>query len=83
MADAGAGPICRRCNLLCGNGRLVEAAGHFCPVPACTRQGTAWPEGEASLARELGKLHGFRRWCEASLLELRVANPGGRGGAPL
>ena len=81
-ADAGAGPTCRRCNLLCGNGRLVEAAGQFCPVPACARLGAAWPEGEASLARELWKVHGFRRWCETSLIELRVANPDGRGGAP-
>ena len=51
-----------------------------------------WPEGEASLARELGKLHGFRRWCETPLVELRAAHtaresdpslvPGPGGGSP-
>ena len=51
-----------------------------------------WPEGEASLARELGKLHGFRRWCETPPVEVRAAHiapvsdpspvPGPGGGSP-
>jgi hypothetical protein len=64
--DAAAGPTCSRCNLVRGNGRSVESAGKVCPVMACRRMGLPWPEGEASLASELGKLHGFRRWCETS-----------------
>ena len=47
---------------------------------ACTRHGAPWPEGEASLARELGKLHGFRRWCEALRVELRPTQPLPEGG---
>ena len=47
----------------------------------------SWPalgrvRREASLARELGKLHGFRRWCEASLVEVRAARPRQDEGAP-
>ena len=36
------------------------------------RQGPSWPVGELSLAKEIGKLHGFRRWCEVSLVVLRA-----------
>ena len=77
--DTGSGPTRSRCNLVCGNGRVVEAAGQVCPVMACTRQGAPWPEGEASLARELGKLHGFRRWCETPLIEVRSAGAWAEG----
>ena len=70
-----AGPTCSRCNLVRGNGRSVESAGKVCPVMACKRLVLLWPEGEASLASELGKLHGFRRWCETSLIEMREARP--------
>ena len=50
---------------------------------ACTRMGLPWPEGEASLASELGKLHGFRRWCETPLIEMRVARPAAGGEPPI
>ena len=78
----GAGPTCSRCDLVCSIGRSVEAAGQACPVMACTRHGAAWPEGESSLAKELGKLHGFRRWCEAPSVVMRPINPLQEGGPP-
>ena len=39
---------------------------------ACLKNGNPWPQGEASYASELGRLHGFRRWCETPLVELRA-----------
>ena len=36
------------------------------------KDGDPWPQGEASYANELGRLHGFRRWCETPLVELRA-----------
>ena len=70
---AEAGPTCSRCKLVRGNGRGIETAGKVCPVMACKKEGNPWPQGEVSLANELGKLHGFRRWCEIPLVELRAA----------
>ena len=70
-----AGPTCSRCKLLRANGRGVETAGRVCPVMACHRNGNPWPQGEASFANELGKVHGFRRWCEVPLVELRDGGP--------
>jgi hypothetical protein len=78
-ADTGAGPTCRRCKLVRGNGRAVETAGKICPVMACKKAGVHWPEGEASLSREMGKLHGFRRWCETPLIEVRSAGAAAEG----
>ena len=78
-ADTGAGPACRRCKLVRGNGRAVETAGKVCPVMACKKAGVHWPEGEASLAREMGKLHGFRRWCETPLVEVRSGGAAAEG----
>ena len=66
-----AGLTCSRCKLVRDNGRGVETAGKICPVMACQRNGNPWPQGEASYASELGRLHGFRRWCEIPLVELR------------
>ena len=66
------GPRCKRCCLVRSNGRGVETSGKFCPVPACAKRGLDWPEGEISLAIEIGKLHGFRRWCEPSAVVLRA-----------
>ena len=63
---AGNLPSCVRCGLQCSNGRHLAAKEQLCPVPACQRDGVAWPEGEASLRLEIGKLFGFRRWCEAA-----------------
>ena len=80
--DAAAGPTCSRCKLVRGNGRSVETAGKVCPVMACKRMGLPWPEGEASLAKEMGKLHGFRRWCETPLIEVRTARPAAEGSNP-
>ena len=59
---AGNLPSCVRCGLQCNNGRHLAAKEQLCPVPACQRDGVAWPEGEASLRLEIGKLFGFRRW---------------------
>ena len=72
-ADTTAGPTCTRCKLVRGNGRATGTAGRVCPVMACRRAGEHWPEGEASLAREMGKLYGFRRWCETPRIEVRTA----------
>ena len=63
---AGNLPSCVRCGLQCSDGRHLAAKEQLCPVPACQRDGVAWPEGEASLKLEIGKLFGFRRWCEAA-----------------
>ena len=71
-----------RCKLVRGNGRAVETAGKVCPVMACKKAGDPWPEGEASLAKELGKLHGFRRWCETPLIEVRTARAAAEGAIP-
>ena len=49
---------------------------------ACKRMGLPWPEWEASLAKEMGKLHGFRRWCETPLIEVRTARPAAEGSNP-
>ncbi len=57
-------PRCGRCGLICTNGRLCTAREQFCPVPRCTLAGQPWPEGEASMRREIGRLQGFRKWCE-------------------
>ena len=80
------GPTCRRCKLVRNNGRGVETAGKVCPVMACFKNGDPWPQGEASYASELGRVYGFRRWCEVPLVELRqdapadeMAAPAGRG----
>jgi hypothetical protein len=72
-ADTTVGPTCTRCKLVRGNGRSTETAGRVCPVMACRRAGEHWPEGEASLAKEMGKLYGFRRWCETPRIEVRTA----------
>ena len=64
-----------RCKLVRDNGRGVATAGKDCPVMACQRNGDPWPQGEASYASELGKVHGFRRWCEVPLVELREGGP--------
>ena len=80
--EAAAGPTCSRCKLVRGNGRAVETAGKVCPVMACKRGGLPWPEGEASLAREMGKLHGFRRWCETPLVEVRAVPAAAEGSIP-
>ena len=80
--EAAAGPMCTRCKLIRGNGRAVETAGKVCPVMACKRGGLPWPEGETSLAKEMGKLHGFRRWCETPLIEVRAARAAAEGANP-
>ena len=64
---------CTRCGLQCGNGRQLVASEQMCPVPACRRDGAAWPAGEASLRQDIGKLLGFRRWCEAANHVVKVA----------
>ena len=69
------GPTCSRCKLLRSNGRGTETAGRVCPVMACKINGEPWTHGEASYACELGKVHGFRRWCETPLVELRDGGP--------
>ena len=69
---AGNLPSCVRCGLQCSNGRHLAAKEQLCPVPACQRDGAAWPEGEASLRQEIGKLVGFRRWCETASQVVQV-----------
>ena len=76
--DPGA-PHCRRCGLVCLNGRQLAASEQHCPVFECQRNGEVWLQGEASLRNEMGRLHGFRRWCEASTVH--VAEEGQAGAA--
>ncbi len=57
-------PCCGRCGLICSNGRLGTAKDQLCPVPRCTLEGQPWRVGDASLRREIGRLHAFRKWCE-------------------
>jgi hypothetical protein len=76
------GPTCRRCKLVRNNGRGVETAGKVCPVMACFKNGDPWPQGEASYASELGRVYGFRRWCEIPLVELRQDAPADELAAP-
>ena len=77
-----AGPTCSRCKLVRNNGRGAETAGKVCPVMACQKNGDPWPQGEASYASELGKVYGFRRWCEIPLVELRDGGPADEMAAP-
>jgi hypothetical protein len=77
-----AGPTCSRCKLVRNNGRGAETAGKVCPVMACQKNGDPWPQGEASYASELGKVYGFRRWCEIPLVELRDGGPAEEMAAP-
>ena len=72
-------PTCSRCKLVCSNGRQLTPSEQHCPVPECTLNGEPWPAGERSLRTEMGRLHGFRRWCEASSVTVALAAAGGGG----
>ena len=54
---------CKRCGLGVLAQHRASAAQASCPVPRLTREGLAWPEGEASVRAVLGRVKAWRRWC--------------------
>jgi hypothetical protein len=54
----------------------AQASRSKCPVLQLTLAGQPWHEGEASMRAVLGRLRGYRRWCEHSAVaEASVAIP--------
>ena len=64
LQEQAAGFTCSRCGLQTTAQHVGQAGRSRCPVPSCSRDGQAWPEGEAGLRALLGRIRGHRRWCE-------------------
>jgi hypothetical protein len=55
---------CSRCGLHTTAQHSGQVGRSKCPVPRLLREGLAWPEGEVGLRSLLGRIRGYRRWCE-------------------
>ena len=64
---------CSRCGLQTTAQHGGQVSRSRCPVPKLLQAGRAWPEGEAGLRSLLGRIRGYRRWCETPALP---ADPG-------
>ena len=64
---------CSRCGLQTTAQHAGQAGRSSCPVPRLQRDGQAWPEGEAGLRSLLGRIRGYRKWCEAPVSPVAAA----------
>ncbi len=63
LLDVAGAWSCRRCKLEVLSQFAASAARSTCPVPTVVKEGQPWPEGEASIRADMGRVKGFRRWC--------------------
>ena len=86
LQDHGSGLRCTRCLLQVSQQHAGQVSRSKCPVPVLTRGGQHWPQGEAGVLAVLGRIRGYRRWCEhragGGMVEADAAD-GEAGGAEL
>jgi hypothetical protein len=58
------GVRCSRCWLRTSARHEGQASRSQCPVPRVIAGELPWPEGEAGIRDQLGRIRGYRRWCE-------------------